>query len=169
MFARAREKVAKFFFLGKVCYKYVQLTAGSLQKLVAGVSSPCPFARWGIDIVRPFVKTRGNKQFLVVAVDYITKWVEAEPVSRITEKEIIHLIWKNLCCRFGFPRITISDNGRTSIQRGENPRVVWRNEDNTGLYSCGSSSSKWIGESNKSNHARWVKKQIRKRMNKLGR
>lgn len=54
------------------------------------------------------MKTTGNKQFLVVAVDYITKWVEAEPVSRITEKEIIHFIWKNLCCRFGLPRITIS-------------------------------------------------------------
>lgn len=48
---------------------------------------------------------------MVVAVDYFTKWVEAEPLSKITEKEMIHFVWKNLFCRFGLPRIIVSDNG----------------------------------------------------------
>lgn len=75
------------------------------------ISSLCPFARWGIDIVGPFIKTKGSNQFLVVVVDYFTKWVDAEPLSKITECEMIHFIWKSICCRFGLPRVLVSDKG----------------------------------------------------------
>lgn len=44
-------------------------------------------------------------------MDYFTKWVEAEPLSNISQDEMIHFIWKNICCRFGVPRIIVSDNG----------------------------------------------------------
>ena len=57
---------------------------------------------------------RGMKQvkFLVGAIDYFTKWMEAEPLAVITEAKIQHFVWKNLVCRFGIPRIIISDNGQ---------------------------------------------------------
>ena len=56
----------------------------------------------------------GKKQikFLVIAIDYFTKWVEAEPLVVIMEAKIQHFVWKNLVCRFGIPRIIISDNGQ---------------------------------------------------------
>ena len=56
----------------------------------------------------------GKKQvkFLVVAIDYFTKWVEAEPLAVITEAKIQHFVWKNLVCRFGIPRIIIFDSGQ---------------------------------------------------------
>ncbi|XP_071708918.1 uncharacterized protein [Rutidosis leptorrhynchoides] len=41
------------------------------------VSLPWPFCKWAIDIVRPFPIGRGNIKFLIVAIDYFTKWVEA--------------------------------------------------------------------------------------------
>ncbi|XP_012836530.1 PREDICTED: uncharacterized protein LOC105957147 [Erythranthe guttata] len=75
------------------------------------ISSPCPFAQWGIDLVGPFTMAVRRKRYLIVAVDYFTKWVEAEALSRITEDEVMKFIWKNICCRFGVPRIIISDNG----------------------------------------------------------
>ncbi|KAL0416776.1 UNVERIFIED_CONTAM: hypothetical protein Slati_3509500 [Sesamum latifolium] len=68
--------------------------------------------QWGIDIVGPFPLAAGQRKFLLVAVDYFTKWVEAEPLARITEGEVIKFIWKNIICRFGIPREIISDNGR---------------------------------------------------------
>lgn len=74
------------------------------------VSSPCPSAQWGIDIVGPFVKTTGQRRFLVLAVDYFTKWVEAKPLTRITEGEMMKFLWKYICCRFRLPRVLISDN-----------------------------------------------------------
>ncbi|KAL0400313.1 UNVERIFIED_CONTAM: Ribonuclease HI [Sesamum radiatum] len=58
-------------------------------------------------------------------VEYFTKWVEAEAVAKISEKEDINFIWKNIICRFGIPRVLISDNG-TQFQ--EKAIVVWCRE-----------------------------------------
>ncbi|KAL0395022.1 UNVERIFIED_CONTAM: Ribonuclease HI [Sesamum latifolium] len=66
--------------------------------------SPCPFTQWGIDIVGPFPLAPGQRKFLLVAVDYFTKWVEAEPLGRITEAEIMKFIWRNIIYRFELPR-----------------------------------------------------------------
>ncbi|KAL0447794.1 UNVERIFIED_CONTAM: hypothetical protein Slati_1907300 [Sesamum latifolium] len=66
---------------------------------------------WGMDIVGPFLLAAGQRKFLLVAIDYFTKWVEAEPLARITEGEVMKFIWKNIVCRFGIPREIISDNG----------------------------------------------------------
>ncbi|KAL0420618.1 UNVERIFIED_CONTAM: Ribonuclease HI [Sesamum latifolium] len=74
--------------------------------------SPCPFSQWGMDIVGPFPLAPGQKKFLLVAIDYFTKWVKAEPLARITEGEVMKFIWKNIISRFGLPRELISDNGR---------------------------------------------------------
>ncbi|KAL2226183.1 UNVERIFIED_CONTAM: Gag-Pol polyprotein [Sesamum indicum] len=71
----------------------------------------CPFDQWGIDIVGPFPLAQAQKKFIIVAVEYFTKWVEAEAVARISEREVINFIWKNIICRFGLPRVLISDNG----------------------------------------------------------
>ncbi|XP_073049671.1 uncharacterized protein [Primulina eburnea] len=46
----------------------------------------CPFDQWGMDIVGPFPVARVQKKFLLVAVDYFSKWVEAEPLAKITEQ-----------------------------------------------------------------------------------
>ncbi|XP_057791001.1 uncharacterized protein LOC131008120 [Salvia miltiorrhiza] len=53
----------------------------------------------------------GGKCFLLVAVDYFSKWVEAEAVGKIDEVTVERFIWRNICCRFGVPRIIVSDNG----------------------------------------------------------
>ncbi|XP_074356701.1 uncharacterized protein LOC141696461 [Apium graveolens] len=45
------------------------------------ILAPCPFFQWGIDIVGPFPKSKNQCQYIVVAVDYATKWVEAKPLS----------------------------------------------------------------------------------------
>ena len=39
------------------------------------LSSPWPFAQWGLDIVGHFPKVIGNKKYLLVGIDYFTKWV----------------------------------------------------------------------------------------------
>ncbi|KAL0417368.1 UNVERIFIED_CONTAM: Gag-Pol polyprotein [Sesamum latifolium] len=70
----------------------------------------CPFNQWGIDILGPFPPAASQKKFIIVAVEYFTKWVEAEALAKISEKEVINFIWKNIICRFGIPRVLISDN-----------------------------------------------------------
>ena len=51
-----------------------------------------------------------NKFFLVV-IDYFIKWVEVETFTTIKDKDVIRFLWKNAICRFGIPRVIISNNG----------------------------------------------------------
>ena len=51
-------------------------------------------------------------KFLVVGIDYFTKWVEAEPLASITQQNVKNFAWKNIVCRFGVPRVLVFDNGR---------------------------------------------------------
>ena len=55
----------------------------------------------------------GDKQmkYLIFAIEYFTKWIEAELVAQITAHKVQHFVWKNIVCRFGVPRRLISDNG----------------------------------------------------------
>ena len=76
------------------------------------VSSPWPFAQWGIDIVSPLPQGKGQVKFLLVATKYFTKWVEAKELATIIEAKIQNFMWKNIICRFGIPRTIISDNGQ---------------------------------------------------------
>ncbi|XP_065631428.1 uncharacterized protein LOC136068329 [Quercus suber] len=69
------------------------------------------FAQWGLDIVSPFPKALGNKKYLLVATDYFTKWVEAEPLANIRDVEAKKFLWRNIISRFGVPHTLISDNG----------------------------------------------------------
>ncbi|KAL0398238.1 UNVERIFIED_CONTAM: hypothetical protein Sradi_2167100 [Sesamum radiatum] len=65
--------------------------------LLQPLESPCPFDQWGLDLVGPFPQATGQRKFLIVAVDYyFTKWVEAEALAKITEKEVIRFLWKNI-------------------------------------------------------------------------
>ena len=56
----------------------------------------------------------GKKQvkFLLVAIDYFTKWVKAKPLAIITEGKIQSFVWKNIVCKFRIPRTIISDSGQ---------------------------------------------------------
>ena len=50
--------------------------------------SPWPFAVWGIDIIEALPIEKGSVKYAVVAFDYFTKWVEAEPMVVITSKKM---------------------------------------------------------------------------------
>jgi len=67
------------------------------------IYSPWPFHTWGVDILGPFPLVRQMK-YLVVVIEYFTKWIEVEPVAQITSHKIQHFVWKNIVCRFGIPK-----------------------------------------------------------------
>ena len=75
------------------------------------LSSPWPFAQWGLDIIGPFPKAAGNKRYLLIGTDYFTKWVEAEPLANIKDANAKRFVWRNIVTRFEVPRVLISDNG----------------------------------------------------------
>ena len=73
--------------------------------------SPWPFAQWGLDIIGPFPRAIGNRRFVLVAVDYFTKWAEAEALANIRDVDVKKFVWKNIVTRFGVSNSLISDNG----------------------------------------------------------
>jgi len=52
-----------------------------------------------------------QKKYLIVAIEYFTKWVVAEPKAQITVHKVQHFVWKNIVCRFGISRHLVFDNG----------------------------------------------------------
>ncbi|XP_028054340.1 uncharacterized protein LOC114258571 [Camellia sinensis] len=53
----------------------------------------------------------GNRKFFIAATDYFTKWVEADSLATIREKDVKKFVWKNVITRFGISKALISDNG----------------------------------------------------------
>ena len=76
------------------------------------MTAPWSFAQWGLDIMGPFPTALRQLKFLVVGIDYFTKWVEVELLATITEKSIRTFLWRNIICRYGIPRVLVSDNGK---------------------------------------------------------
>ncbi|XP_072054907.1 uncharacterized protein [Arachis hypogaea] len=66
---------------------------------------------WGIDLVGPFPTAPGQLRYLIVAIDYYTKWIEAEPLASITATQCRKFVWRQIITRFGIPEVIISDNG----------------------------------------------------------
>ncbi|GJT61100.1 reverse transcriptase domain-containing protein [Tanacetum coccineum] len=67
------------------------------------------FDMWGIDFMGPFLSSRGNK-YILVAVDYLSKWVEAKALPT-NDARVICKFLKSLFSKFGAPRAIISDRG----------------------------------------------------------
>nr|XP_025635758.1 uncharacterized protein LOC112729828 [Arachis hypogaea] len=75
------------------------------------ISAERPFGTWRIDLVGPFPTAPGQLRYLIVAIDYYTKWIEAEPLASITATQCRKVLWRQIITRFGIPKIIISDNG----------------------------------------------------------
>jgi len=75
------------------------------------LTSPWPFAQWGMDILGPFPRASGSRRFLLVATDYFTKWTEAVALVNIADSNVKTFLWENIVTRFGIPKILVSDNG----------------------------------------------------------
>ncbi|XP_057537976.1 uncharacterized protein LOC130815501 [Amaranthus tricolor] len=78
-----------------------------------------PFDKWGMDLLGPFPPAKGQHKFIIVAIDYFTKYVEAEPLSSITDKQVCQFIWRNIITRYGIPCVIITNNGRQFVTNKE--------------------------------------------------
>ena len=68
------------------------------------------FDVWGIDFMGPFPQSFGNL-YILPAVDYVSKWVEAVACPRNDTTTVVSFLQKNILSRFGTPGTIISDGG----------------------------------------------------------
>lgn len=70
-----------------------------------------PFQQWGLDFIGEIVpNSSGQHKYILTAIDYFTKWVEAIPTQKADENVIIRFIEENILSRFGCPRKIVTDN-----------------------------------------------------------
>jgi hypothetical protein len=70
-----------------------------------------PFYQIGVDYVGPLPKTEKNNRYIIVAMDYFTKWPEAKAVPVATAEETINFLYEEIICRHGCPQRILSDRG----------------------------------------------------------
>ncbi|XP_020421250.1 uncharacterized protein LOC109949591 [Prunus persica] len=93
------------------CQRFANIPQLPAEPLTA-IVSPWPFAQWGLDLIGPMPEGKGQVKYAVVAIDYFTKWAEAEALATITAARIESFVWQNIVCRFGIPNSIVTNNGR---------------------------------------------------------
>jgi transposase InsO family protein len=62
-------------------------------------------------LLGPLRPAQGNLKYVVVAVEYFSKWIKAKPLATITSAIVQNFFWQNIVCRFGVPKAITVDNG----------------------------------------------------------
>ena len=95
------------------CYDRCQRTRNITQRhemALTNILEMKIFYVWGIDFMGPFPPSFGNL-YILVAVDYVFKWVEAATLPINDARAVVNFLQKNIFSRFGTPRAIISDEG----------------------------------------------------------
>jgi len=50
---------------------------------------------------QPLCARKRQTMFLLMGVDYFTKWIEVEPLASISAKNVQNFVWRSIVCRFG--------------------------------------------------------------------
>ncbi|GJW06745.1 reverse transcriptase domain-containing protein [Tanacetum coccineum] len=95
------------------------------QQNLTPITSPWPFYKWGIDIAGPFPEGPGKVKFLIVAIDYFTKWIEAKAVATITGeiisdngKQFRDNPFKDWCEKLNKPHAVTTESQNEDLQIG---------------------------------------------------
>ena len=94
------------------CASYLLVKGG--KPISKGIEHPRhPTATWdtvAIDLMGPYPRTSRGKRFVLVAMDVISRWIEAFPVSSSEINIIAPVLEHDVFMRWGYPRVILSDN-----------------------------------------------------------
>jgi hypothetical protein len=76
-----------------------------------------PFQLISTDLCGPLPRTKSGNQYLLVVVDWFTKYVLVKPLAKATSKSIINFIENEVFLKYGVPQIIICDNGSQYISK----------------------------------------------------
>jgi hypothetical protein len=76
------------------CQKCARDQLSSLTQLI---QPTWPLQRWGLDLLGPLPPAQGNLKYVVVAVEYFSKWIEAKPLAIITSATVQKFFLAKYC------------------------------------------------------------------------
>jgi len=126
-FPQMKRRVHDYVKTCKIC----QQVRYENQKPPGFMSSPTVTEPWStlhLDLMGPYPKSYpGGYTCILVVVDYLTKWTEIFPLRQGKSKEIIKLLETNVFCRYGLPKIIVTDNAKNLISKNfEDCLSQWR-------------------------------------------
>ncbi|PKI46026.1 hypothetical protein CRG98_033581 [Punica granatum] len=84
-----------------------------------------PFSMWGMDVIGPInPKVSNGHMFILVAIDYFTKWIEAITLASVTAKAVARFLRRDVISRYGVPATIITDNAKNLNNKAVLPIVV---------------------------------------------
>ncbi|MCI31167.1 putative protein NYNRIN-like, partial [Trifolium medium] len=98
------------------CQRYSDMHL-ALPSELRSLLSPWPFAWWGMGILGSFPTASGQNMYLIVVVDYFTKWIDAEPLAKISAFNILRFFKRSVLARFGVPLDVVTDYGTQFTDR----------------------------------------------------
>jgi hypothetical protein len=78
---------------------------------------PQPGDSLAIDLAGPYPRSKSGNCFMLIVVDYLTKWPELFAIKRASAQAVAFCLVKEVFPRFGVPRTIVSDNGRQFVSR----------------------------------------------------
>ena len=76
------------------------------------LAAPWPFSTWDMDVIEPMIlKASNGHEYILVAIDYFTKWVEATSYKSVIQAVVARFLKHNIICRYGMPGELITNNG----------------------------------------------------------
>ena len=74
------------------------------------IIKPWPFHGWGLDFIgQIYSPSSKGHRFVLVAMDYFTKWTKVVPLKNMTHKKVIEFITEHIIHRFGIPQTLTTD------------------------------------------------------------
>jgi IS30 family transposase len=93
------------------CQKFIDVQLAHVAMLHP-IIKPWSFRDWALDFVGQIHPTSSKgHQFMLVATDYFTKWMEVVQLKNMTHREVIHFISRHIIHRFGIPQTLTMDQG----------------------------------------------------------
>jgi hypothetical protein len=126
-FARTLERISKRFYWPGMAQDVLQYCRACIQcqtrksipnkpaGLMMYIQVDQPFEKVGIDLLGPFPVSRYGNKYIIVAVDYLTKWVETAAIPNGTAEEVARFFVDSIVFRHGAPKTLISDRGKCFI------------------------------------------------------
>ncbi|PKI41476.1 hypothetical protein CRG98_038123 [Punica granatum] len=72
-----------------------------------------PFSMWDMDVIGPVnPKVSNGHLFILVAIDYFTKWIEPITLASVTAKAAARFLKRDIIARYGVPATLITDNAK---------------------------------------------------------
>ena len=87
------------------------------QGLLEPISVQQPFELIAWDIIGPLPESQAGNKYIIVVVDYLTKWCEAAPLKDMTAKTIARYLLEEVIVRHGCPQSILLDQGRNFVSK----------------------------------------------------